>query len=55
MSTFKFYAIIFDFDVVNTNSVLVHSRVCKKMFNYYLNHREEKFGEVFKEFTPTAD
>lgn len=50
-----FDAAIFDMDGVITRTALVHSVAWKKMFDEYLRHREEDFGEPFREFTHGQD
>jgi beta-phosphoglucomutase family hydrolase len=51
MPKHPFDAVIFDLDGVITKTATTHSHAWKKMFDDYLRHREEKFGEPFKEFT----
>jgi len=51
MSKHQFEAVIFDLDGVITKTANVHSRAWKKIFDEYLQYREKKIGEPFKEFT----
>jgi len=51
----KFDAVIFDLDGVITNTAQVHAAAWKKMFDRYLQSREERFDEPFKEFTHAGD
>ncbi len=51
----RFDAVIFDLDGVITKTALVHAAAWKKMFDDYLRTREERFGEVFREFTHAGD
>ncbi len=55
MSTYSFDAVIFDLDGVITKTALVHSAAWKKMFDDYLREREQKYGELFKEFHHVND
>ena len=55
MSERLFDAVIFDLDGVITQTALVHSQAWKKMFDDYLHEREEKHGEVFREFSHQDD
>ncbi len=48
-------AVIFDLDGVITKTALVHAAAWKAMFDEYLHVREEKDGELFKEFTHEND
>lgn len=50
-----FDAVIFDLDGVITKTALVHAAAWKKMFDEYLNSREERYGEPFREFTHADD
>ncbi|MCK4747793.1 MAG: HAD-IA family hydrolase, partial [Bacteroidales bacterium] len=51
----KFDAVIFDLDGVITKTALVHASAWKKMFDGYMKSREERFGEMFREFTHAGD
>jgi len=51
----KFDAVIFDLDGVITKTALVHAASWKRMFDEYMKNREERFGEVFREFTHAGD
>ncbi len=51
MKKHNFDAVIFDLDGVITQTALVHSSAWKKMFNDYLDEREQKYGENHREFT----
>ncbi len=51
----EFSAVIFDLDGVITKTALVHGEAWKRMFDEYLQSREERFGEAFKEFTHAGD
>ncbi|MFX1535445.1 MAG: beta-phosphoglucomutase family hydrolase, partial [Promethearchaeota archaeon] len=55
MSKFSFDAVIFDLDGVVTQTASVHGKAWKKTFDDYLKQREERYGEVFKEFSHTTD
>jgi beta-phosphoglucomutase family hydrolase len=46
-----FEAVIFDLDGVITRTAVAHSAAWKKMFDNYLQEREKKYGEPFREFT----
>ena len=49
MTKHQFEAVIFDLDGVITKTANVHNRAWKKMFDDYLNGREEKFVEFTSE------
>ncbi|UAY51538.1 HAD family hydrolase [Ferruginibacter albus] len=51
----NFDAVIFDMDGVITKTATVHSLAWTKMFNEYLQSREKKYKEPFKEFTHVND
>ncbi|MCK5137477.1 MAG: beta-phosphoglucomutase family hydrolase [Bacteroidales bacterium] len=51
----KFDAVIFDLDGVITKTALVHASAWKKMFDEFMKSREERLGELFKEFTHAGD
>ena len=51
----NFDAVIFDLDGVITKTAQVHGKAWKEMFDEYLKGREEKYGELFKEFTHADD
>lgn len=51
----NFDAVIFDMDGVVTKTASVHSLAWKNMFDEYLRHREQKLGEMFREFTHAGD
>jgi len=51
----NFDAVIFDLDGVITQTALVHGSAWKRMFDDYLRYREQKFGELFREFTHAED
>jgi beta-phosphoglucomutase family hydrolase len=55
MTKFSFEAFIFDLDGVITQTALVHSEAWKRMFDEFLQEREKKYGEPFREFTHQAD
>ena len=55
MSEYSFDAVIFDLDGVITQTAKVHSLAWKRMFDYYLRLRHDKYGEPFKEFTHEND
>ncbi len=50
-----FDAVIFDLDGVITQTALVHSAAWSKMFNEYLQQREQKYGEKHRPFTHQDD
>ncbi len=51
MSKYHFDAVIFDLDGVITQTASVHSHAWKKMFDNYLQYRQAKHSEPFREFT----
>lgn len=51
MSKYHFDAVIFDLDGVITKTASVHSHAWKKMFDDYLQYRQAKYSEPFREFT----
>ena len=55
MKKHLFHAVIFDLDGVITKTALVHSAAWREMFNDYLRYREQRYGEVFREFTHVND
>ncbi|MBN2520530.1 MAG: beta-phosphoglucomutase family hydrolase [Bacteroidales bacterium] len=55
MKKLSFDAVIFDLDGVITKTALVHAKAWKEMFDGYLNEREIKYGEPFREFTHNKD
>ncbi len=50
-----FDAVIFDLDGVITQTALVHSAAWSKMFNEYLQQREQKHGEKHRQFNHQDD
>ncbi len=55
MKNLSFDAVIFDMDGVITQTALTHAAAWKEMFDEYLKKRELEHGELFKEFTHSAD
>ncbi len=53
--SFHFDAVIFDLDGVVTQTAKVHAAAWKQMFDEYMRLREQRDGEVFKEFTYEHD
>lgn len=51
----SFGSVIFDLDGVVTKTAVVHADSWKEMFDEYLQLREKKYGEEFKEFTYEGD
>ncbi len=51
----NFDAVIFDLDGVITQTTLIHGTAWKKMFDEYLLYREQKYGDLFREFTHVPD
>ena len=50
-----FDVVVFDLDGVVTKTALVHAAAWKEMFDEYMNLRESRDGEPFKEFTHEKD
>ncbi len=55
MKNLSFEAVIFDMDGVITQTAVTHAAAWKKMFDEYLQEREKKYGESFREFTYLND
>lgn len=55
MAELSFTAVIFDLDGVITSTVTVHSQAWKEMFDEYLQSRQKRYGESFREFTHDGD
>jgi trehalose 6-phosphate phosphatase len=55
MGDLSFDAVIFDLDGVITKTASVHAHAWKKIFDDYLQMREKRDGEPFKEFTHQED
>ena len=54
-SKLDFDAAIFDMDGVLTKTAAVHSTAWKRMFDEFLQARESRYGEPFREFTHAGD
>ncbi len=55
MQKYSFDAVIFDLDGVITQTALTHAKAWKDMFDDYMQKREKKHDEPFREFTHAGD
>ncbi len=55
MSRYSFQSVVFDLDGVITKTATVHAHAWKKAFDEYLQLREKRDGEPFREFTYQTD
>jgi len=55
MAALGFDAVIFDMDGVITRTAAVHAQAWRQMFDEFLQHRAERFGEPFRPFDHPRD
>ncbi|MGD9014464.1 MAG: trehalose-phosphatase [Candidatus Omnitrophota bacterium] len=55
MNDYYFDAVIFDLDGVITKTALIHAKAWKLVFDEYLQMREKRNNESFREFTHESD